>query len=368
MNERRRPDDDGLTPQQQLRLEAWLDAARNADLSSLDGPPSAAPLRRALHVQRLGEMIAAAPQRRAKGPRWHSAVTWGAAAAGMLLMVFAARWAELGPFRPAPGAVASVSEPTASLRQLVGSVVARHPDGTHSILSANATVAAGDELSTTAGGFASVEVERARLDLSSATTLQLETLDRDTQVVRLHAGRVDVSVPALPGSKKRVLKIETADSVVTVLGTAFSVEFAHVDGAPATSVSVTRGVVAVERGDRHVTLRAGERWSSRGPEEAPPTSADPPEELREPADDTSAASRPRRVVASPPPEPPSESSQLAAQNRLFEQALQARDQGDDQLAAARLRQLLAEHPNTPLRSTARVELRAATKRLAEAAD
>lgn len=372
MTERRLPEEDeDLAPSEQRRLDAWLDAARNADLTALEERPSSAPERRALHVQRLAKLIQAVPEARTTPRRWRGLWTWAAAAAaGLLLIVGAAKVNHFGPFRVEQSPPVA-STPGASLRQVVGSVIARHPNGENSIMSADARVAAGDEISTTAEGFASLEVDKARVDLSNATTLQLETLGAESQIFHLQAGRVDVSVPKVPGKKRR-LEVKTVDTLVTVLGTAFSVEFAHLDGEPLTSVNVTRGVVAVDRGGRRVTLHPGESWNSRdgkaGQTQAAAEDAPPVAVPAAPVEAPPIRRAPPPAVVRPETETETEASQLAAQNRLFEQALHARDQGDDRLAARRLRQLLAKYPDAPLRSTVRAELRAATKRLAEAED
>jgi outer membrane protein assembly factor BamD (BamD/ComL family) len=56
---------------------------------------------------------------------------------------------------------------------------------------------------------------------------------------------------------------------------------------------------------------------------------------------------------------------LAEQNRLFELAMRARDRGDDREAIQQLRQLLNAHPDSPLKSTAQVELSQAARRLGQ---
>jgi hypothetical protein len=211
----------------------------------------------------------------------------------------------------------------------------------------------------------------------------------------------------------RKLQITTADTTVTVHGTVFSVEVQRTDLGLSTTVSVTRGLVAVDRKGTHVMLSPGHSWTS-GDSQAQPTRPEPsaaiepntpvvnptPNGSAVQSSSTSAGPASRSAVSrsglsrdsvprggavsrgsaaskqgKPAPRLTSEErtdpasseadarSQLAEQNRLFEQAMHARDAGDDQVAATLLRQLLSKYPDSPLESTAVVELARARKRL-----
>lgn len=395
---------DELASRDNERLDWWLDAARNADLSefergsvsgqsasgqsvsgqSVSGQSAsgqsasgqsasgqqrtAQSQRRAAHIQQLSDVISAASAQRTRGV---SRRLWVFAAAAGLALVTGALALGMWSARDT-GAVAVASEAegeTASLRQVFGKVIATQADGKNRVIGPDTHVHRGDEISTTAEAFASLEAGAARVDLSSATTLQLEELEPETQVFRLNAGRVDVSVPKVPG-RNRLVKVTTENAIVTVHGTVFSVEVRHEDRKPITTVGVTRGLVSVDLAGERVMLGAGESWNSRdgrSAEQVPPPVNPVAEASVELTEETVVprARVVRRVPAAPASVQASKASasDLAEQNRLFGQALRARDQGDDAAAIAHLRQLLGEYPGSPLRTTAQAELGSAKKRL-----
>ncbi len=350
-------DNESLLAGEQARLDAWLEAARSADVPSAEEAHlDASPDRRAEHVRTLAATIEVAAKQKQKR---RALLPWyGFAAAACFALVATA--AGLGGFESddqqdaAPTAVQS----GASLRQVVGTVIAVHPNGENQIVGADTVVSPGDEISTTAEGFASLEADKARVDLSSATTVQLEQLEAESQTFHLHVGRVDVSVPKVPGTKRQV-KVRTPDALVSVHGTVFSVEVAKRDGKEVTSVGVTRGLVSVDHGGRRIMLPAGSQWNSidgrlgEKPETAPAPKVEEPK-----------VEKHRAVRRTTPPK--IMQSDLAEQNRLFERAVQHRDSGNDELAIKGLRQLLAKHPTSPLRTTAQAELRAALRRSRQA--
>jgi hypothetical protein len=389
-----------VNPTDQERLGAWLQAARaGADSAERE---AAAPddgvtdlgerQRRVSHLRRLSALVRNIPVLRAKQARDRRFVWAGASVlAAAAVMVLSVGAFGLLPQSDTP-AVAQRA-PSASLRQVVGKVVATRPDGQNHVVSAEAQVLVGDEVSTTADAFASLEAGRARVDLSAATTLQLAELESDSQVFRLQAGRVDVSVPKLPGNEAQRIQVTTADATVTVHGTVFSVEVLRSDNGSITNVAVTRGLVAVERKGARVLLQPGDSWSSRSepePKAQKPSapsqkpSAQPGESTAEaaavpikPARAAKAAQLAQRPKADSTFEEGAEAQQrgalksaaetersrLAEQNRLFEHAMRARDRGEDQRVVGQLRQLLSSHPDSPLQSTALSELAAARRRL-----
>ncbi len=379
-------DEEVMTPADQMRLDAWLEAARNADVTSPeDAAADASPQRRAEHVRRLAENIDLASQQKAAIAKRRARAPWYAFAVAACFALVAAS-AGLGAFDDDAEETPAVAESGASLRQVVGTVIATRPDGQNQIVSAETVVALGDEISTTAEGFASLEAGKARVDLSSATTVALEELAAESQTFHLHAGRVDVSVPKVPGVKRQV-KVRTSNALVVVYGTVFSVEVAKRDGKEVTSVGVSRGLVSVDHAGARIMLGPGSQWNSvdglqgedakKDGEDASPTpptpETDEPKEgqVRSAGRVRAASSKNVANVGKPAVEEEEvvelkAESDLAAQNRLFERAMNDRDAGNDELAVSRLRELLATYPKSPLRTTARAELRAAMRRQKEA--
>jgi hypothetical protein len=180
------------------------------------------------------------------------------------------------------------------------------------------------------------------------------------EAVVLREGRVTVRVPKLGpfGS----FAVQTPEATVVVHGTAFSVERAKApgDSAPCTVVGVTEGVVAVQHHGTEILLHAGDRWSSLSPlaetrdpepkiDSTPSASAD-----RAPNRLKASNTAPRGSVASKSAEPVEKSS-LAAENRLLQAAMTARQQGDARRAAELASELVSRFPTSPLVEEARVE-------------
>lgn len=372
----------GLDGEDQQRLDQWLDVARSFDTSELERRVSEVyPQRRSRHVRQLvGSIKMAAESARArKSARWR----WSsvAVAAGLALFIGSGGYAYTAGWWTGSGDQGAHASGRASLRQVVGKVVATRHDGKNQVVGQDTAFRAGDEISTAARAFASLEGEVARVELSGATTLQLHRLERSTEVFHLKSGRVDVSVPEVPELEREV-KVTTADVVVTVHGTIFSVEVQQGEVGPVTNVEVSRGLVSVERNQQRVMLSAGQRWSSLHPEQtrsrteanaespeavpaevpAQPETPAQPEALALQSRSTEARLKPRPVPVRPVPVAPTPSD-LAEQNALFEQALRLRDRGDDRGAVVRLERLLGQYPTSPLRTTAQVELSNARKRL-----
>jgi hypothetical protein len=301
------------------------------------------------------------------------------AAQSLAAQSLAAQAMEQLPVANADELTAATGGATANLRQVVGKVIATRPGGQNRVVGADTPMVVGDELSTAAEAFASLEVGKARVDLSAATTLQLSELDTATQRFYLQAGRVDVSVPRVPG-EPRLVQVTTADAKVTVHGTVFSVEVRQDEAGPVTTVGVTRGLVGVERKaafgtlQSEVLLHPGETWNSRsgqvssalgavkGPRLASGTKARGASKATAPE---TREVRDEAVSSASDPAEARRASDLAEQNRLFELAMRARDRGDDERAAQVLKQLLGAHPDSPLKATAQAELARANRRLEE---
>ncbi len=258
----------------------------------------------------------------------------------------------------------------ANLRQVIGQVVVTLPGGDVRVVSSDTNLVSGEEISTTAQAFASVELEdQTRVDVSSATTLKLEKVKLRDNAFLLRSGRVDINVPKVAG-ETRHLSVRTADTLVTVRGTIFSVEVKEGDLGSITNVRVSRGAVAVEHGGQERIVRAGQEWSSAQVQTADRKRTGQGDTLETvPLEDAS-----RDEVRPPSALPPNKSadgaqptvkaSKLKQQNQLFDRGLRARDSGDDQKAIYWFERLIGEHPDSPLLPSARAERNKASARLA----
>ncbi len=349
-----KPDSNRLGEQS---LERWL-----APLRDLPEPPrssttpDSAQARRASHIQKLGALINRAPAEQTKVRRQLHWRLGSIAAAALALAASTTFFLVNSPTETHTAShVQPAEQSSAVLRHLFGQVVSSQ-QGRSKILSQGATLAAGDELSTTAEAFASLDVEAVRVDLTSATTVELMRTGQRDQAYKLRAGRVDVSVPHVPGESRRV-EVITPDSVVKVRGTVFSVEVNTIDGKSVTRVGVTRGSVGIEHSGKTHIVNAGENWISAPEATGTLTPESQPQNNNVTADradllDPSAAGR-----------APAERSSLKDQNQLFSRALQAQRRGNYRLAVQLYSSLLKRYPDSPLAPTARTELAQAREQL-----
>src|SRR5690606_27610945 len=163
-----------------------------------------------------------------------------------------------------------------------------------------------------------------RVDLTSATTVELVRTSGHDQAYRLRAGRVDVSVPHVPGESRRV-EVITPDSVVKVRGTVFSVEVEATNGVNVTRVEVTRGSVGVEwSGQLHI-VNAGDNWGSSAPKRV--TSLEGSADV----DGANTSARGELVEPNAAGRPAPARSSLRDQNQLSARALQAQRRGNHRL-------------------------------------
>jgi hypothetical protein len=214
------------------------------------------------------------------------------------------------------------------------------------------------DLLETLDGTAEVNlVTGAVVDLSAQSRLELSAVERTTgavsERVRVSSGKVSVHVPKLTAGSK--LSVATPDAVVTVHGTAFTVEVTHaLDGTAATTVMVTDGRVAVDSGGREIFLDPGSRWTSATrPESVPPS--------------TSAALVPTVDTAKETPAPGfsgAHRSTLRAENELFRAAMAADKDGKPDQVIALTDRLLRSYPDTPLAAEARALAVAARRKRA----
>ena len=221
----------------------------------------------------------------------------------------------------------------------------------------------GDRVSTAVGSRAGLKLAgKARVRLSSATSMRIVRTQLSAQRLALASGRIKVSVP--DSGVVQHLAVKTADAEVQVVGTVFSVEYGQQRGVegPATVVVVTRGRVRViPQVGESLVLVAGQRWMSRSPQQEPAEALESAAAAPAPARAGVRSRSPRR--GAPKASSPVSWSDLSKQNRLYRTALVARNSGDDTRAVSLLTQFLARYPKSPLVQEARVERFRALKRM-----
>jgi hypothetical protein len=297
-----------------------------------------------------------------------------AAAASLILAVGAARW---GTAEDAAGetpvAVVAPAAPPASLEATQGALALER--GGHRQLVAQGArqeLREGDVIVSELRSSGTVALSPLRqIDVASATRMTLSQLGGDAPRVRLDRGHVGARVD-VPHDGHPKLFVDTPDATLVVVGTVFTVDVSdrdsHDDGG-FTSVAVMRGTVVVQKeGVEIARVGAGQTWSSRPPR-APST---PREDVIGDSEPSSvaprAAKRRARSGASGQATPvgaaaDSVSGTLAVENRLYQQAIAARNRGDDATVVRRMGELLRAFPQSPLVGEARRERDRALERL-----
>ena len=335
-----------MTDSDKERLEHWLAPLRDLPPKDFEQGLDERRERRAAGIENLAQLIRLAPHERERAKRRLTSYLVTAAAAALVLVTF-------GFWSYAESEQGTV-QASAHLRQVVGKVVAANPGGKPRVVGETTSFEAGDEVSTTAEAFVSLEVGRARVDVSSATIVKLLKVDPTDQAYQLNAGRIDISLPRVAG-EQRSLQVRTPNALVEVRGTVFSVEVTRSDDGPITTVQVTRGSVAVNAGSEAVVLKAGQSWSSFQSLPVHPSravhTATPPTESE--------------GVGESKPDARRRISSLAEQNRLFGRALSAREHGEHAQAVRLFDEFIRSYPNSPLLTTARSQRHSAAKALQE---
>jgi hypothetical protein len=159
--------------------------------------------------------------------------------------------------------------------------------------------------------------------------------------------------------------IRTHDAEVEVRGTSFEVVDVPADpacgGGTTTRVRVHEGVVAVRSRGVETLVHPSETWPPECASSATPAPPPTPTPAPAPAPPSAFPSAPASAVRRDPPAPPrvsggtAESSDLTAQNDLFEVALARKRARDPRGAIAALDDLLARYPETRLGQTVRAE-------------
>ncbi|WP_437308112.1 FecR domain-containing protein [Sorangium sp. So ce388] len=358
-------DDVDATPEER----AAAAGAEASLLALIEQPVPPLPRTQARYLQqrvacRIDQLAAEQAERRARAGRRRRAVVVAAALAAALAAV-AAGGALVFRTRP-PDAVAQVTA-------LQGEVEIAAGDATRSPPTrALVPLASDEELRTGEGATARASLATgATVEVGPSTRVRFTPAgagrDHVEDVVALDRGRVSVDVPPLPAGAS--LSVRTADAVVTVHGTRFSVERRPgAAGEPAeTRVSVAEGRVSVRRGEAERFLGPGETWSSRDEERrvdrpaeaqaggalAPSPEAGQESSAREGGGGDGAASEPRAPREARGA--PAARASLAAENELLQGAMEARRRGQPGRAIERIDRLLGRYPDSPLAEIARVE-------------
>ncbi|MGK3990244.1 FecR domain-containing protein [Sorangium sp. So ce136] len=355
-------DDVDATPEE--RAAAGAEASLRA---LIEQPVPPLPRTQARYLQqrvacRIDQLAAQEAERRARAGRRRRAVVAAAALAAALAAV-AAGGALVFRTRPLPDAAAQVTALQGEVEIAAGDATRSPPPR------ALVPLASGEELRTGEGATARASLATgAAVEVGPSTRVRFTPAgagrDRVDDVVALDRGRISVDVPPLPAGA--TLSVRTADAVVTVHGTRFSVERRPgAAGEPAeTRVAVAEGRVSVRRGEVERFLGPGETWSSRDEErrvdrpaeaQAGGAQAPSPEAGQEGAarDGGGAAVEPRAPREAREASTPRAS--LAAENELLQGAMEARRRGQPGRAIERIDRLLGRYPDSPLAEIARVE-------------
>jgi len=292
--------------------------------------------------------------RRRRGLSWRRRAVAGLAMAAALAAGFGI-WRGVVVSEDSSEAVATLpAGGPAHVVKASGTVMARTSQGTQSVAGGKkAELSAGDELSTGPDGSADLELSaEAHVALFGATQLQVVDTLRLSQRLSLRRGRIDLAVPK---EIEQNLVIATPGAEVHVVGTVFSVTVAdrkcsdEVD----TSVVVSRGEVLIVRTDgTSVALGEGRSWTT-APSDAEISSACASAEQTASADESRRVGRASTLAQAAREATPN--SELAAQNRLYRGALDARNAGQDARALELLDGFLLRYPNCPLSQEARVQ-------------
>lgn len=243
--------------------------------------------------------------------------------------------------------------------------------GQSSVLSHGSSVAlhAVGEIETAPDAQAEIRSQKSLVHLSPATKLTVPQATTIEERYRLALGHVDVSVDKNSKLSRSVV-VETPNAEVVVHGTVFTVGVAAHAQHAVTDVSVTRGSVWVlQNGVEVAVLGPGQHWSSENQPAneaaAPAGSLAPsvPEPKPEPVP-VVASSEPAHVAHRASPSADAKPSTLVEQERLFQDAIDARNRGDDAHAAELFSRLVARYPGY---EEAEVQLFRAQKRLGQTA-
>lgn len=318
-------------------------------------------------VEAIAKAIRSGCERRQRRQRSHAFVAGFAVAAAALVGVGGWLLRE-AVVKQSAKTTAPQAQSMASmmLSEVRGTVVAERSGQAQVVAVGGALpLSAGDAVSTLNDARAYLTLPaQGKVELGSVTDLRVHESRPVAQRLELGCGHIEVSLPK--DGKQRSLVVGTPDAEISVVGTVFTVDVcrpATGEGA-VTEVRVKRGAVrVVQRGRAGTLLSVGQTWASSGalvPFDAPPCTPAPHQAALPEDDSEPSREQPRKVTT-----PAIRKGELAAQNRLYQAALDARNQRDDTRTVALLKELLIKYPDTPLRQEAQVERLRALKRLGD---
>jgi hypothetical protein len=310
------------------RVRTLLEPLRSAPVPVTDADTASAERQRI--VARMAARIVEIPAERTRRGRARRAGWLLAAAGGILVLAgssvwMAQSWFGQGQAIGAGAAVASRGGTTV----LDGQV---RTDGA-ATLSSGAFV--GEAAFTTPGDSSARVVTDGGVLVEVAPATRARVRSASLARVELMDGAVTLDVPPQkPGASVRVV---TPDATVTVHGTRFTVTFIAGASTPRTCVRVDHGKVSVARNGLDAEGRPLSELLTAGQ-----SSGCEPIEKVEPAPEPSSVEPPRATGR------PSgaQTSTLAQENRLLQEALAAEQAGEMGRAKARLRTLLARYPHS----------------------
>jgi hypothetical protein len=258
------------------------------------------------------------------------------------------------------------SQASAIVAEVQGAVVVTE-SGQSRVLShgSSLTLHAVGEIETAPDAQAEIHSQKSLVHLSPDTKLTVPQATSVEERYRLALGHVDVSVDKDSRITRSVV-VETPNAEVVVHGTVFAVGVAPRAQHTVTEVSVTRGSVWVlANGVQVALLGPGQHWSSEnnvvGAPPAPQLPATPALLNADPAPSVTTAPR---ALHREPTAAEAKASTLAEQERMFQEAIDARNRGDDPHAVELFTRLVARYPNY---EEAEVQLFRAQKRLGQTA-
>jgi TolA-binding protein len=212
-----------------------------------------------------------------------------------------------------------------------------------------ASLVTGDTLSMAPSSRAEVRLSNLVVaDIGGSSEVLVAPAKGATHRLRLDRGRLEAKVDDRPTQIPKLV-VETPDVEVVVTGTVFAVDVSNPEPqrTSITHVSVDKGRVVVRREGKDIAaVSAGETWSSEATTSAVAAQAPGVEAPAAPVERPQAATSGSDPVAL---------GTLANENRLFRNAIDARNRGDDRAAIAGFNELLSKYPKSLLAGEARVE-------------